>query len=76
MPRLRPNGKKIKAIIATVWLIATMAFAIFSPGLQDHTPVFLGLPWVVVLSIICQASIFGLFVFIAKFIWIIEEGDE
>lgn len=71
------TSSKINKVIVVVWIIATLFVAFFITDLGGTPQVLFGLPWIIVLAIICQLSILGLFVFIAKRIWIIdEEGSK
>jgi len=58
-----------KGAIVAIWLILTLALAFFFPGLSDDDGILFGMPWIVVIAIICQASLLGLFVFISRYIW-------
>jgi len=60
-------------VIAAVWLIITLIVAFSLTGLFPSEILFLGMPWIVILSIICQISLLGLFYFISKRLW---KSDE
>ena len=62
--RISPKG-----FIVVIWLILTLALAFFFPRLSDDDGILFGMPWIVVIAIICQASLFGLFVFISRYMW-------
>jgi len=63
-----------KGAIVAIWLILTLALAFFFPGLSNDDGILFGMPWIVVIAIICQALLFGLFVFISRYIW--TDGKE
>lgn len=66
-----------KGVVVTIWLALTLALAFFFPGLSDDEGILFGMPWIVVIAVICQLSLLGLFVFISRYIWIDErEGSE
>lgn len=60
--------------VAAAWLLITVSVAIATTGMFGDSMLLFGLPWIVYLAIICQLSIFGLFIFISKTLWKIEEG--
>lgn len=62
-------------LVIFIWIAATLAFAVALATIESPQ-LFLGLPWIVYLSIIAQASILALFVVISKRIWKTEEGDR
>lgn len=76
MPPEKTDRRIIHFAIATIWIVATLALAAFFPMLEDDDPILFGMPWIVAISILCQASIFGLFVFISKYMWKIEKEAE
>ena len=59
--------------VAAAWLLITVTVAVATTGMFGDSILLFGLPWIVYLAIICQLSIFGLFIFISKTLWKIEE---
>jgi len=59
--------------VAAAWLLITVTVAVATTGMFGDSILLFGLPWIVYLAIICQLSIFGLFMFISKTLWKIKE---
>lgn len=59
--------------VAAAWLLITVSVAVATTGMFGDSMLLFGLPWIIYLAIICQLSIFGLFIFISKTLWKIEE---
>jgi len=59
--------------VAAAWLLITVSVAIATTGAFGDSMLLFGLPWIIYLAIICQLSIFGLFIFISKTLWKIEK---
>ena len=66
------KNQKYKTV-AAAWLLITVSVAISTTGAFGDSMLLFGLPWIIYLAIICQLSIFGLFIFISKTLWKIEE---
>ena len=64
---------QIYKTVAAAWLLITVSVAISTTGAFGDSMLLFGLPWIIYLAIICQLSIFGLFIFISKTLWKIEE---
>jgi len=62
-------------LLIMLWVAATLLFAVISITIGPPQ-MFLGLPWIVYLSIITQASILALFLVIRKVIWKTEEEER
>jgi len=63
--------------VATAWLLITLLVAVGTTGMFGDSMLLFGLPWIIYLVIICQLSILGLFIFISKTLWKIdEEGSQ
>jgi hypothetical protein len=60
-------------MVATAWLLITVSVAVATTGMFGDSMLLFGLPWIIYLAIICQLSIFGLFIFISKTLWKVEE---
>jgi hypothetical protein len=59
--------------VAVAWLLITVSIAVATTGMFADSALLFGLPWIIYLAIICQLSIFGLFIFISKTLWKIEK---
>ncbi|MEM3038677.1 MAG: hypothetical protein QXE45_04700 [Thermoplasmata archaeon] len=62
-------------LVIVIWIVATLVFAVALATIESPR-MFLGLPWIVYLSVIAQVSILALFFVISKRIWKTEEGDR
>jgi len=70
-----PMKDRTSRFVTAAWVLATVVAAAALTGAFGGQTLF-GLPWIIYLAILCQLSLLGLYLFMSRTVWRIDEGAE